>query len=391
MATTVVKSGPGAAFLADVQTAMEAVVNKVNHAGGICGRRLVITYRDDGWSPTLGETFLKNFIQSGIFAIPVAPSSEGLNNLTNAHVISEKGVPVVGTDGMLISQYQQSWIWPVAVSTASSARLMVLKAKALGMNDYTKYSIVFDKNYKFGVEAADAFNAEVRRQFKHDVLGYNKDHNCQQNFCGIEAGQPSYGTDINRFTGGKTHDSVVAMFLEPSTALVWMSSPDSPKPPNANNVDNPLVWGAQPLFTRDFAVKCQSSCDGMSIWTGYKPPIENYQYDAKVRQFVTDMRSTNPQADVYNAFAEGGYVGMELLVKALQKVGPYLTRARLRAVLDSITLQAGLTVDDNLRWTEGNHFAARCMQQFTINYKGTFGGWRTGDTSCDKHPEYGTN
>ena len=55
LATTVVRSGVGAAFLGDVQFAMEAVRNKVNRAGGICGRQLSIKYVDDGWRADLGH------------------------------------------------------------------------------------------------------------------------------------------------------------------------------------------------------------------------------------------------------------------------------------------------------------------------------------------------
>ncbi|HEX9775625.1 MAG TPA: ABC transporter substrate-binding protein [Actinomycetota bacterium] len=387
LATTVVRSGPGAAFLADVQIAMEAVVNKVNHAGGICGRQLVVTYRDDGWNSSLGQKYLRNFMQDEVFAIPVGPSSEGLNAVAKdgSGEIDEEGIPVVGTDGMLISQYTDPWFWPVAVSTASSARLMVIQAaKKLGITDF---AIVFDKNYKFGVEAAQAFNAEVKRQTGKDVEGFNEANTCKANFCGVEAAQPTYATEINRFTGGGPN-SLVAMFLEPATALTWMGNSDSPKPDADANA---LVWGAQPLFTRDFGVKCQSACDGVTVWTGYRPNIEEYQYEPALRTYVADLRATDPNVDVFNQFAQGGYVGMQLLVEALQKVGPHLTRDRLRAVLDSMTLKTGLTVDPKLRWAEENHYAAACMQGFTINYKGTFGGWRTGATSCDPHPEYGTN
>mgnify|MGYP006174921091 CR=1 FL=1 len=48
------------------------------------------------------------------------------------------GVPVVGTDGMLINQYQtpsggaQPWVWPVASATVSSARIMAREGDGEG-------------------------------------------------------------------------------------------------------------------------------------------------------------------------------------------------------------------------------------------------------------------
>jgi ABC-type branched-subunit amino acid transport system substrate-binding protein len=131
MATTVVRSGIGAAFLGEVQYAMDALRIKQNRLGGICGRQLNIKYVDDAWSKPTGERDIRNFVDQGYFAIPIGPSSEGLNAAIRTGVIREAGIPVVGTDGMVISQYQDPWVWPVAVSTASSARIMAQQAHVM--------------------------------------------------------------------------------------------------------------------------------------------------------------------------------------------------------------------------------------------------------------------
>jgi len=384
MATTVVRSGIGAAFLGDIQFAMEAVKNKVNAQGGICGRQLVIHYVDDGWNPSRGQQYLDNFMNrsSNIFAIPVGPSSEGLNAAVIHGDVDRAGMPVVGTDGMIITQYTDPWLWPVAVSTASTARIMVKHASDTGIKNF---AIVFDKNYKFGQEAADAFDHEVKRLTGHDVPGYDApNYSCTRgtSFCGVEAGQSTYGTEVQNFQ--PPAGSLVAMFLEPATAGQWMATQGAPTPSAGFH-----VWGAQPLFTRDFAVNCQSACDGMLEFTGYKPPIEDYANDPHVQTFVSDLAKTNPQADPYNAFVEGGYDGMLLLVKALQTVGPYLTRARLKAVLDAMSFASGLTLQSTLTWRPGNHYSNSTMQAFAIQYKGTFGGWRAGDIVTDPNPTLG--
>jgi ABC-type branched-subunit amino acid transport system substrate-binding protein len=389
MATTVVRSGIGAAFLGDVQFAMEAVRNKVNRAGGICGRQLDIKYVDDGWSANTGAQFLRNFINEGVFAIPVGPSSEGLRVVIENGDVKRAGIPVVGTDGLLISQYQDPWVWPVAVATASSARIMARNAYAQGAR---RFAIVFDKNYRFGREGALAFNAEVHRLTKgQDIDGYNSDLNCVRAFCGVLAGKGSYGTEVNQVNNAYASEQgldFLAMFLEPQTALTWMGTPGAPyMDPNT-----PIkgIGLAQPLFTRDFAQSCKSKCHGMWVWTGYKPPIENYAADPAVRGFVSDLRKTKPDADEFNAFAEGGYVGMELLVEAMQKVGPQLTRGRLRVVLDSLKFSSGLTMQPSLSWPAApKRFAAWTMQAFEIQYRGTFGGWRAEAIVQDPSPGLG--
>lgn len=380
LATTVVQSGIGAAFLGEVQYAMDAVRLAVNRAGGICGRQLEIRYVDDGWDAQRGLGYIRNFIKGGVFAIPVGPSSEGLQLAIKSGDIRNAGIPVVGTDGMVIDQYLDPWVWPVAVASASSARVMARDAYERGAK---RFSIVFDKNYRFGAEAARAYNAEVRRLTGKNVEGFNNDNNCQKSFCGVLAGQSSYSTEVEQFEPG----DFVAMFLEPTTALTWMAIPGAPRP---NQVPKG-IGAAQPLFTWDFGNSCQKACDQMVVWTSFKPPIERYTDDPGVRRFVNDLEATKADADTFNAFSEGGYAGMLLLVDALKRVGPNLTRERLREVLDSSRYDGGLTLQSSLAWTQKSHFANATMQAFTMQYKGTFSGWRTGQIVRDPTPERGIN
>lgn len=384
MATTVVRSGVGAAFLGDVQFAMEAVRNKVNRAGGICGRQLSIRYVDDGWRADLGAQFLRSFIKGGVFAIPVGPSSEGLNRVIEAGDIRRAGIPVVGTDGMTITQYEDPWVWPVAVATASSARIMVQNALKRGAK---KFAIVFDNDYRFGVEAAEAFNKEVRRLTGRNVTGYNTQNSCRESFCGIESNQPGYRNEVNTVAGSDF--DFLAMFLEPQTALTWMSTPGAPTI-SGFGLKPGMIALAQPLFTRNFANSCQRNCHEMWVWTGYKPPIENYADDAAVRTFVSDLHRTKHDADENNAFAEGGYIGMQLLVEAMRSAGPNLTRARLRAALDATRFTSGLTLQPSLKWPAApRRYAASTMQAFEIQYLSAFGGWRTKDLVVDQRPTAG--
>ncbi|HZD17287.1 MAG TPA: ABC transporter substrate-binding protein, partial [Actinomycetota bacterium] len=386
MATTVVQSGIGKAFLGDVQYAMQAVQNKVNQEGGICGRKLSIKYVDDGWEAQRGAQYLRNFINEKVFAIPVGPSSEGLNAVIDSGDFDRAHIPVVGTDGLIIKQYvnsrgqAQPWVWPVAVSTVASARIMATEAYERGAR---RFSVVFDRNYRFGVEGAEAFNAEVRRLTGGNIDGYNTEGTCQDGYCGIDAGRSSYSTEVQEWRGSA--GDFVALFLEPQTALTWMNDPNTPA---ASEIPKGY-GGAQPLFTRSFAVNCKSKCDGMWTWTGFKPYIESYRNDPAVAEYVRDLKRTKPDADEFNAFAQGGYVGMLLLVEALKAVGPNLTRERLRAALDSTRLSTGLTLQGTLAYSPDDRFVNTRMQAFQIQYKGTFGGWRAGPIVRDPRPSAG--
>ena len=394
MATTVVRSGIGAAFLGDVQFAMEAVRNRVNREGGICGRLLTVKYIDDGWRADLGQQYIRNFIKEGVFAIPVGPSSEGLRLAIESGDIRRAGIPVVGTDGLLISQYQDPWVWPVAVATTSSARILARDACGRygkthgGSCKAMKFAIVFDRNYRFGREAALAFNSEVRRLTGSNIEGYDASlESCRKAFCGVLAGQSGYGTDVQQLNSAEF--DYLAMYLEPQTALTWMATPNVPTIAT-RSLGAGMIGLGQPLFTRAFGEGCHEECHGMWVWTGYKPPIEDYATEAAVRAFSSELRKTKPDADVNNAFAEGGYVGMQFLVEALRQTGPYLTRARLRQTLDSMKFNSGLALDGTLSWPAApKRFAATTMQAFEIQYKGNFGGWRAQVIFKDPTPELG--
>jgi ABC-type branched-subunit amino acid transport system substrate-binding protein len=124
----------------------------------------------------------------------------------------------------------------------------------------------------------------------------------------------------------------------------------------------------------------------MVVWSGFKPNVEKYRNDPAVAEYVRALKAKNRQADPYNQFTESAYVGMQFLVAGLRAVGPELTRARLKAVLDTMTYKDPLTLQGTLTFTPQTRFANVTMQAFTMQYKGTPGGWRLGGIERDPRP-----
>jgi ABC-type branched-subunit amino acid transport system substrate-binding protein len=376
LAATVVDDGPGSSFLAPVRIGMNAVVNKVNKAGGVCGRQLNLLLQNDSWDAQRGQQYIQNFVEGEkVFALAVVPSSEGLRAADG--YIAQQKVPVVGTDGMLIHQYRNPWIWPVASSTITQMHVMAQNASTRGSK---QFGIVFDAKYHFGVEGAYAFDQAVKRLTGSDIQGYDPTlKSCNARFCGIQPSQPSYGSQASSFnsacglsataTGGRC--DFVALLMEPDTALTWLAA--------GRQADPAVGFGlAQPLFTRDFEAQCKDSCNGMWVWTGYNPPIEAFANTPGVAQYASDIRHESSTADINNQFLEGGYDGMNLLVSALNKVGPQLTRGGLKAALDSMSFDSGLS--SPMQFKPGNHFANVSAQAFIMEYNGGPLGWRYSQT-----------
>lgn len=372
LATTVVKSGIGRSFLGDAEFAMLAVIKAVNSTGGICGRQLTLKRVDDGWDPSAGQQNIKRFIQEGFFALAVVPSSEGLRAAGTAGDIDRAGIPVIGSDGMLIHQYTDPWIWPVAASTISTMHIIAKNAFDRGARSF---GIVYDHKYHFGVEGAHAYREAVKRlggTVKADV--------------GIQPGQTDYKNDINKFNGScgdparpATSDcDFVATLLEPETGVTWVSGGAY----LGTGGKGLGAGGPQTLFNAAFAKGFSKNCTDHPrcskpfwVWTGFRPPVPPFDSDRAVSSFVGALKLQNSSADPSNQFVEGAYDGMLLLVQALKTVGPDLTRSRLRQALDGMDFDSGLATVRSFR--VGNHFANTKMHAFSIvTANGDFAGWR---------------
>jgi len=377
LASTVVKHGIGTSFLGDVEFGMLAVKNQANRSGGICGRQLNLTLVDDGWDPTTGQGYLRSFIQDGYFALAVVPSSEGLHKSIAGGDIDRAGIPVVGTDGMIIDQYTDPWVWPVSTSTNSLMHIIAKNAYARGARTF---AIVYDQQYRFGVEGNAAFQGAVQR------LGGQLNSDCDYP---IVAGQNSYSNDVQTFNTKCDGVDFVALLLEPDTAKQWVK--DGGYLGTSGKAVG--VSGPQTLFTHDFgtgfAQNCPSPCNThFWVWTSFNPPIPPFDTNPAVSGYVSDMGHTNSSADYENQFVEGGYDGMELLVKALQAVGPNLTRANLKATLDNISFDSGLSSPEQFR--AGKHFANVSAQAFSLLVSnGNFDGFRYEQTGFVADPWVG--
>jgi ABC-type branched-subunit amino acid transport system substrate-binding protein len=368
LAGTEVESGIGQSFLGPVHYGIQAVLQKVNRQGGVCRRQIRLTLKDDGWDPRLGKQFLDNFIQSNqYFALAVVPSSNGLDAASSGKDIDNAGIPVMGTDGMLNSQYSDPWIWPVAASTATSMRIMardaVNRGKSLGRP--IRMGIVFDANYPFGPEGAGAFVNQAKRD------GGSVEQSCQ---IALQAGQNGYGTQAKQFNdacgenAGDHRVDFVALLLEPQTAETWLR--ENPYLGQTSSGAGLGFGGPQPLFDKNFGDTCGPTCANMQVWTSFFPPISPYDQRPEVQQFKQDLCAVDNQceADSLSAFTEGGYVGMQLVVAALTKASPQLTRGGVRGALDSMSLQTGLAA--TLTWKQGYHYANQSMVAFRDTYSG---------------------
>ncbi len=387
---TYVSGGIAEGFLGEVRDAMEAVRNRVNKSGGVHGRQIEIDYKADDWVPDTGKRFIENLIKDGVFAFAVSPSSEGLNQASLANLFKDNGVPVVGADGLNNTQFLDPWIWPVATATTTNVHIIMKEAHERAEKAGTELhpAIVFGNTYRFGVEGAYAFNQAYERLSDEDIPGYGDgETSCKPNsrYCGIP-GDFSQGPQT-----GAVEDACKAqgedlpkcnfllLLLEPATAQNWMEN--FRMGPSDFSLG---MAGAQPLFTTDFGNGCGKRCEGMVVWTGYNPPTGEFTQRDEVVRYTRDFKQQKNNADVHNQFSLGGYIGMELLVQALEEAGPDLTRKRLVEALNSTTLETGLTASPKLSWSSSKRYANAHAHGYEMTWntaQGKFAGFvrKSGD------------
>lgn len=365
--TTSHRSGTGSSYLGTAYIGVQAVVNRVNAAGGVCGRRLELRYSDDPVAHTTA------------FAVVGPTMSTKLEQSIANGDADRSGMPVVGGAGLVKAQYSSGWAWPVGPSVAGAARSMAQHAFELGARTF---GVVYDSQQTFGLEGKQAL-----QQYVGELSGATLKASV-----GLPPGKPSYGAEANAFNEacGSSCD-FVAMLLTPETANIYINS-QTEESGRKKGFGKMLTGGAPMLFNERFARDCGKYCDGMLTWTGYLPPIGEHASNPDAARYVDAVKSVDPGIDANNQFLEGAYVGTELLVQALRAVGSNLTRERLQQALDDLTFRSGLVTD--LDWgptVPSQRVANTAVRAFRVQTaSGSFVGFQDAGTGWRRDPHPGS-
>jgi len=387
VASTIVTTGVGSGFLGEAVNGMQAAIKEANDAGGVCGRRIVLDTLNSGWSRDQGSQDISGFINSGkYFALVAEPDSEGLEGAIESGTIDRDQMPVVGTDGMLKSQYNDPWVWPVAASTVTNMHIIAKYAvDHFSQNGHAPtVGIVYDQRYKFGPEGASALDAELYRLTGNHIPGHDQG-GCSHQFCGISSDQEQggYADQITAFDSACSPCDVVVMLLEPHPMETWMNGEA-----NCGCTWSRHLFGGEPLFDDSFASSCAGECANMTVWTGYHPSIQPFDSEKPVYTYVHSLQAQCPSCDAHNEFTEGAYLGTKLFIEACRQVGPDLTRQALKQALDTKTFDFGLSVP--LTYGAGlPHLANVQMAGFSDNASGSFNNWSYLGTGFLKDPDAG--
>jgi ABC-type branched-subunit amino acid transport system substrate-binding protein len=388
VASTVVTSGAGSGFLGEAGLGIKAALQEANAAGGVCGRLFYLDMLNSGWDGPTGKNYIEGWIHAGkTFALVGQPDSEGLHTATESRVIDNNKMPVVGTDGLLRSQYHSEWIWPVAASTV--ANMHIIADYAIDVLHKTSFGIVYDTDYKFGEEGATAFAEQVKRR-GYSIKGYGKGKGCSPGngaFCGISSNNQNYNSEVQNFNAACKPCGVVVMLVEPGPMISWMNQEE-----NQREAWYETLIGGEPLLDDRLGQQCAGCGKAkLMVWSGYRPAIQPFDAEKPVYTYCQQLHAVSGTADCHNEFTEGAYLGGKMFVEAVRRIAALnlpLTRENLKVVLDAKPFDLGLTKNP-LAYPGVPHVANVCMTAFADNYSGSFNGWnylQSVGWRCDPNP-----
>lgn len=317
---------------ATAYSSVRALFEYVNQRGGICGRRIELRYANDAWRPLPWDA------DGDMLAAIAGPLDTNVDGHVVDGSIDRAGVPLVGTDGLTAAHHRSPWVWPIGPSTASFTRIAVEHAYRSGARSF---ALVYDRNGPVGTQAAEAFDGYVKRLSDATVKHMQP----------LDSSASDYTTEARAFNRrcGLGACDLVLFALFPETATKWMA--EKPALGRRRTATLPLLldtsfWRACPkglLPTsdrRELRLDRQPITDHVSIskCTGFHVWNASPRFDASYwSEPLAPCRyvQANPLVAVANLSAC-------TIMEALQRMGPDVTRARLRQAIDEVAYRSGL-------------------------------------------------
>ncbi len=159
-------SGPAAGFAQDVLDGFQMVVNEVNAKGGIRGRRIEFTTRDEKFRPDIGLNEAKELLYKEKVDILMGTVSSA-TALAVSDLAKKEKVPFLCTNSRsekITGESGHRYVFGIAENTIMAGRAA---AVALAKKPYVKYWIAGD-DYEYGHAIADSTWNNLKA-FKPDV------------------------------------------------------------------------------------------------------------------------------------------------------------------------------------------------------------------------------
>ncbi len=162
-------SGPATTYTYDVRDAFKLAIDEVNAKGGVAGRKIEFTTRDDKFKVDIGLSMAKELVMNEKVDILMGTINSSVTLAISEYCKTEK-MPFINTfskSDKITGEKGHRYIFSVAENT-----LMIGKAAAAGLSKkpFVKYWIAGD-DYEYGHALADGVWNNLKKLKKVELLG----------------------------------------------------------------------------------------------------------------------------------------------------------------------------------------------------------------------------
>lgn len=305
-------SGPASGLGTQLKAGAEAYIAKVNAAGGVHGRKIVLVSKDDGYEPARcaanTEALVgadKVFALFGYVGTPTSSAAVPIASKTQVPYL----FPFTGAE--FLRNPVNKWVFNVRASYFDETEEMVERlTKDLGV----KKIAMFMQDDAFGEAVKGGI---ARALFKRDMK-IHAETRFKRNTMEVDEGVAAMkqaAPEAIVFVG--TYKQLAAVVKKAKAAGV-----------------NARFLTVSFIGTENFIAEAGAEGDGVYI-TQVMPSPQDAGVQI-VKDYLADMKGTNVG---YTSLE--GYVDAAVLVEALKKAGPNPTRAGLTAALEGLNVDLG--------------------------------------------------
>lgn len=367
LGSTFARSGPVANISGPIEQGVRAYFRAINEAGGICRRAINLVGYDDGWNPQEGKRLIQVLVEDDkVFMLAVVPSSLGLDAATD--YLREKGVPAVGTSGLIERQFTEPLLWAAGASTGLSSPHVSIPflIKERGIKKFAGFYL---EDLEVGRLAAAAIHEEIERAGATLCADMVRRKLPDTEYSSGWAAILNQSQSNPKCQGPPEY---VFFALDPS-GIIKAAKQASWRPTKG--------WGGGPpafldLIPQQVGPGLSQGDTVFQAQSPYLPPIAPFTSLAGVQAYIrTVQKYYGGGIDLKNPYLEGGYCGAAMVVEAIRQAGAAPTRAKVVEVLNNLTnWSCGVSLPMTFR--KGNHYGNKSFIGVRLEFVGNAWIWK---------------
>jgi ABC-type branched-subunit amino acid transport system substrate-binding protein len=328
-----------------VTTAVFATMRAVNDAGGVHGRKFVISDCDDSGDVTRFRSCYRKLIDEAKIFSFITSVTWGTGEVHGD--LARDKIPWIGSWGFYTSEWKDPWMFPVHLSTVTEAR-----ATAGWVRDILRPKTI-------GILYLNTPEQQLAKKSLHDVIdkaGIKTVREIPQ-----EIDTPDESSNVFSMRAANP-DHIIHMSWPPPMIKFIVDSANQGYWPPMGISGNHLIGEQVGRLVGEWPKK------GMYSITSYKLWGSGDEYQAIMDKYAPQMKK------LHHHQTQEGYVGVKIAADAAKANGPNLTRESIIKTLESRRWDFGPGLGQSVLWGPGNHDTMRCeyMMQYNSSDTGSY-------------------